>query len=46
MGVLIGKSLHLTVRPYSWWEQTLLDHQFDIRYRKEGITGASFLVTC
>lgn len=42
MGALIGEPLHLTVKPFDWWEAKFREIGFRIDYSKEYPEGAVF----
>lgn len=44
-GALIGEPLHLTVRPFEWWRQKMLEHEAQIHWASNRGDTALFYVT-
>ena len=44
MGTLIGKHLHLTVKPHDWWLETFARLGFTIDWQEHGDISSSFVV--
>src|SRR5574343_259069 len=45
MGVLIGEPLHLTVKPYAWWQEQMEALDFKVIWSEDKEHTCSFLVT-
>jgi 2-polyprenyl-3-methyl-5-hydroxy-6-metoxy-1,4-benzoquinol methylase len=43
-GALIEQPLHLTVKPYKWWTQTIADLGYEITWSDYDIVASQFLV--
>jgi hypothetical protein len=45
MGKLIGKPLHLSIHPMSWWRETFVRLGYRIEYEQDRGIAAVFVVT-